>query len=226
MPHWSWSAADCSAAAEEGKARIPRQMGYTATAMSSLRLFIAVPTPAEVRARLQEVTAELRRAEADVRWEPTEKMHATVKFLGDTPPDRVESLCHALDRVAGSFAPLEVVVSGIGAFPSLRSPRVLWVGMEDPSGGLGRLQQAIEDALSPLGFAREDRAFHPHVTLGRVRGQRNMARLLGIVESLTLERQPVQLHDVLLVKSELKPHGSVYRTLRSASLVGNQTHHG
>jgi len=193
--------------------------------MPSLRLFVALSTPSALKARLEELSATLQRTEADVRWEPAEKMHATVKFLGETPAERVDIVGEVLSRIAQEIPPFPVVVGGIGAFPSLRSPRVLWVGMEDPTGWLRSAQQTMEDLLASHGFARDERTFHPHVTLGRVRGSRNLGRLLAMVESLTFERQPVQLHNFLLIKSELKPHGSVYRTLRTAAFIGNQTHH-
>ena len=193
--------------------------------MSTVRLFIALPMPPSVLERLGELSSALRRADADVRWERVEKMHATIKFLGDTAVDRVPTLNGVLDRVASSTPTPATAVSGIGAFPSLRSPRILWVGLEDTSGTLRTLHQAIEERLAAEGFRREERAFHPHITLGRVRSQRGLARLLAMVESRTLERQPVQLHDVLLVKSELTPHGSVYSTLHAAAFVGNQSHH-
>jgi 2'-5' RNA ligase len=203
--------------------KVTRHRKEPATARSSLRLFIAVPTPPEVRARLGELTARLRSTEADVRWEPVEKMHATVKFLGNSPTEGVEALGEALENIAESTTPFPVVYGAIGAFPSMRSPRVLWAGMEDPTGALHNLQQRAEGAFGRLGFPPEERSFHPHVTLGRVRGGRNLPRLLAMVESLTLERQPVELHDILLIKSELKPHGSVYTTLRSAPFLGNRT---
>lgn len=193
--------------------------------MNTLRLFIALPMPPSVLDRLGELSSALQRADADVRWERVEKMHATIKFLGDTPADRIPVLESVLDRVASSTPPPATAVSGIGAFPSLRSPRILWVGLEDTSGTLRMLHQAIDDHLAAEGFAREERAFQPHITLGRVRSQRGLGRLLAMVESRTFERQPVQLHDVLLVKSELKSHGSVYSTLHAAAFVGNQSHH-
>jgi 2'-5' RNA ligase len=201
-----------------------RHRNEPAMARSSLRLFIAVPTPPEIRAHLGELTATLRSTEADVRWEPVEKMHATVKFLGNTPAEGVEAMGEALESIAESTAPFPVVYGEIGAFPSMRSPRVLWVGVEDPTGALHSLQQRAESALGRLGVPPEERSFHPHVTLGRVRGGRNLPRLLAMMESLTLERQPVELHDILLIKSELKPHGSVYTTLRRAPFLGNRTH--
>lgn len=191
-----------------------------------LRLFIAVSTPGAIAAQLGELSGKLRRSDADIRWERVEKMHVTLKFLGETPKEKIAELREALDRVASSTPPFTVELGGIGGFPTLRSPRVLWVGIEDPSGTLHRVHAAIEESLARKGIARDERAFHPHITLGRIRSPRNLAGLLGMVESLTLERQPVQLHDILLIKSELKPDGSVHRTLHTAAFVGNQAHHG
>jgi len=150
-------------------------------------------------------------------------MHVTVKFLGPVPLTTLDALGKALDDIARAFPPFPVTYAGLGAFPSMRSPRVLWFGLEDPSGTLHLLQQHTERLLAAVGFPPEERSFHPHVTLGRVRSTARLGRLLGTVESLTLERHPAQLRDILLVKSELKPHGSVYTTLRSATFVGNQT---
>jgi 2'-5' RNA ligase len=142
------------------------------TAVASLRLFVALETPAAVRGALARTLAELREVDADVRWESEERLHATLKFLGDTPDSRVEAVAAALERTSSSTAPLTVAYSGLGFFPSPHKPRIVWAGMREPTGGLHDFQAHIEASMRALGFPEESRPFHPHVTLGRVRGPR------------------------------------------------------
>jgi 2'-5' RNA ligase len=98
---------------------------------------------------------------------------------------------------------------------------VIWVGMEDQTGELIRLQRLLEDSMERLGVEREEREFHPHVTLGRVKGEKNLHVLRGMLESVTFERGPVQIRELLLVKSDLQPSGSVYTILKTYPFVGN-----
>jgi RNA 2',3'-cyclic 3'-phosphodiesterase len=191
------------------------------TAVGSLRLFVALETPAAVRKALARTLAELREVEADVRWESEERLHATLKFLGDTPDSRVEAVAAALERTSSSTAPLTVAYSGLGFFPSPREPRIVWAGMLESTGGLNDFHARIEASMRALGFSEESRPFHPHVTLGRVRGQRGTAALRARVETCTFDQPPITLHEVALIKSDLRPSGSVYTTLKRISLSGN-----
>ena len=190
------------------------------TAMASVRLFIALETPAAVRKALAGTMAELREVEADVRWESEEKLHATLKFLGDTPDCRVDAVAAALERVSSSTAPLTVAYSGLGFFPSPREPRIVWAGLLEPTGALAGFHARIEASMGALGFAKESRPFHPHVTLGRVRGPRGAAALRARVETCTFDQPPIALHEVALIRSDLRPSGSVYTTLKRISLSG------
>lgn len=188
--------------------------------MAPLRLFIALETPAPVREALRVTVAGLKEANADARWESEGKLHATLKFLGDTPEERVEAVLTALERAASSTPPLTVTYSGLGFFPSPRQPRIVWAGMSEPTGALIDFQARIESAMAALGFAEETRAFHPHVTLGRVKGPRGVDALRARVETCTFDQPPITLHEVALVKSDLRPSGSVYTTLKRISLSG------
>ena len=188
--------------------------------MASLRLFIALETPPAVREALVRTQADLREVGADVRWESDEKLHATLKFLGDTPEARVEAVAATLGRASSSTAPLTVTYRGLGFFPSPRQPRIVWAGMLDPTGALNDFHARIEASMGALGFAGESKPFHPHVTLGRVRGSRGTAALRARVETCTFDQPPITLHEVALIKSDLRPSGSVYTTLKRISLSG------
>ena len=186
--------------------------------MPSLRLFIAIETPPDIIPQISAIRDRLRSSSADVKWEPDEKLHATLKFLGKADEKLLPEIVSYIEGVGRESAPLLVRYSGVGCFPNRRAPRVIWVGMEDPTETLNRLQEEIESALSHLGFEREDRKFHAHVTLGRVKSDEKVQSLLRMMESITFESQPVEIREVALIKSELKPSGSVYTALKTIPL--------
>lgn len=190
--------------------------------MPLLRLFIAFDTPAPVKTRALDLIATLRSANADVSWERGDKLHCTVKFLGETASERIPALRDALSAVGEQISPFPVVYRTVGCFPNTRAPRVLWIGIDDPSGTLHALYRSIEDALSPLAFERESRLFHPHLTLGRVRSPRNQGRLLETMETVTFASDPHTINSFSLMHSELRPSGSVYSEEKSYLLIGKR----
>jgi 2'-5' RNA ligase len=113
-----------------------------------------------------------------------------------------------------------IVYRTAGCFPNRRNPRVFWVGIEDDSGELLRLQKRIDAVMVRFGVEPESRPFHPHVTLGRATGGKNMERLLTIMETITFVSRPVLLSEIAVVRSTLKPSGSVYATLQTFPLIG------
>ena len=186
--------------------------------MPSLRLFIAIETPNELVPRIGAIRDRLKESNADVKWEPDGKLHATLKFLGNTDEKLLPEIVSYLEGVGQRFSQLNVKYSGVGCFPNRRSPRVVWVGMEDLANALGPLHRDIDAALLDLGFEKEERAFHAHVTLGRVKSDRGISSLIRMMESITFESQPVLIREVALIKSDLKPIGSVYTTLKTFPL--------
>lgn len=186
--------------------------------MPQLRLFIAIETPPEIRPQIGAIRDRLKSSSADVKWEPDDKLHATLKFLGNTDEKLLPEIVYYIEGVGRESACLSLKYAGVGCFPNRRAPRVIWVGTEDLKGSLNPLQQEIEAALLPLGFEREDRKFHAHVTLGRVKSEKRIQSLLRMMESTTFESQPVEIREVALIKSELKPNGSVYTTLKTIPL--------
>ncbi len=179
-----------------------------------MRVFVAVELDERLRQGMAEVAARLKSFGADVRWVPAESQHITLKFLGEVEEPRLEAVRQALRAVACSSSPFSVRLAGLGAFPSLRSPRVIWLGSEGDE--LAALAEAVERALERLGFAREARRFRGHLTLGRVRSAD--ARLDRLAEQL---RQPAarveigafRVEEFHLYRSVLKPTGAEYKKL-------------
>jgi len=186
--------------------------------VSTLRLFVAIETIPEIREQLAEVQNVLRAAQADVRWESKEKLHVTLKFLGATGAVIVEPLTRELRAACATVAPPTIRYKDLGMFSSRGTPRIVWAGVDDNGGGVEKLFQKIEEVTVRYGFARESRKFHPHITLGRIKGRKNLRTLLSSMETITLESQPVELHEILLMKSNLQPNGSFYSTVASFPL--------
>lgn len=186
-----------------------------------MRLFIALDFPPGVRERAWRASAPLRDARFPVKWVGEDGLHVTLKFLGQVKRDRVPGLREALDGAAAAVAPFDLRLGGVGGFPSLANPRVVWLGVEAPP-ALARLQDAVEEATVRLGFEREARGFHPHVTLGRARRGANRRRFAGFEEvagRVALD-EACRVESVELVESVLRPQGARYSVTSSHRLEG------
>ena len=179
------------------------------------RMFYAVELPEEFKARFAAHVALLRDAAPDVKasWERPEKIHVTFKFVGEVEAARVGALSAAAGRVAAQAEPFELTVGGTGAFHTQGNPRVLWVGVEDESGGLARVQERLEDECSALGIPRETRPFHPHLTVARLRAAAGAKKLGTLHRATAFESATFRVTELVLMRSELGPGGSTYTTV-------------
>lgn len=192
--------------------------------MALIRTFIAIKLDERIHRKLELVQGELRGAvpARTVRWVEPNHIHLTLKFLGDVPEERIDEIRRALEPVAAAAAPFAFDVAGLGCFPNTRRPNVVWVGVEEPGGRLAALQEAVETALGRLGFGREERAFSPHLTLGRVRRDGRPADIAAVGEAVEkkkagrIGRQDVSA--IAIFKSDLTPDGSVYTELAEIAL--------
>jgi 2'-5' RNA ligase len=192
--------------------------------METIRAFIAIPLPA---ALLTELAALQRRLERkvpsrSVRWVRAEGIHLTLKFLGDTPTERLPNIKQALAAVARHAPGCTFAAEGLGCFPNTNRPRVVWVGIRESTGRLAALQQAIEEVVAPLGFSPEGRNFSPHLTLGRVgrRASRSDAAQVGqlVADTDVGTLAEVPADRFCLIRSVLKPTGADYTVLEELLL--------
>jgi 2'-5' RNA ligase len=182
---------------------------------TSLRVFCAVELPDELRSRVAERVRRLRAEFSDVRasWEKPEKLHITLKFLGDIEHARVEALSDAASRVVASLESFELIIDEPGTFPPHGQPRVLWLGIVDASGRLAFMQHALETECVAAGFPRESRAFKPHLTLARLRSPQSARELAAAHRETPFEPQRFKVSELLVMRSELGPGGSRYTPL-------------
>lgn len=182
-----------------------------------IRAFIAVTLASAIGEEIAKIQAALKNAQGDIRWTRIEGMHLTLKFLGDIAQAQVEPILTALRTALRNQLSLSVHAHGLGVFPHLKRPKVLWAGLGGE--GLIRLQEKVESALVALDFPREERSFTPHLTLGRVRSFRGWEQVLAVVRQHEHTQFGESIVDrVTLYQSTLRPDGAVYSPLGTVPL--------
>ena len=187
-----------------------------------MRLFVALDIPDAVREALAQFCRPLREMCPGARWVRCEGVHITLKFIGETPPDRAELVRATLSAVP-STGPIELRFAGIGFFPTPRHPRILWAGVS-ASSALRVLARAIEEQLEPLGIPRETRGFNPHVTLARFDSPKGLDALRATLEKLdTSEFGGTTAREFHIYQSILKRGGAEYTRLACYPLMREPT---
>ncbi len=182
---------------------------------TTLRVFCAIELPEEIRSRVAERIRRLRAEFSDVRasWEKPEKLHVTLKFLGDIEPARVEALSLAASRAVANLEPFRLTIGEPGAFPTHGRARVLWLDLVDDAGSLALMQRALETECAADGFPREQRPFKPHLTLARIRSPQSAHELAAAHRETPFELQRFKVSELVVMRSELGPSGSRYTPL-------------
>jgi len=184
-----------------------------------MRLFIALPLPGRVEDYLGEIIFDLKQHRGKVKWVAHTNIHLTAKFLGDTDESLVESIREAITAVANGFQPINCTIDKIGGFPNLRRPRVIWAGLTGEIDRLAEISSAMEEKAATLGFAKENKKFKPHLTLGRVKDDRSLGQLVPFIESYEVTPIEVLFDRLVLFKSTLTPAGPIYERLHEASIA-------
>jgi 2'-5' RNA ligase len=183
------------------------------------RTFIALDLADEVADDLVAAQQELATVGAAVRWVERANLHLTLKFLGDVEDAELAEVCRAAEEVAAAAEPCDFAVRGLSAVPPAGHLRMVWAGVTEPTGRLTALQAALEDRAEAMGFKREDRAYRPHLTLGRVRSGRNVAELRRAVAALAeADYGQTYAHRLVVYGSRLTPEGPVYTALATAKI--------
>ena len=186
----------------------------TAETMPNVRTFIAVDLPTEVKSQIGEILSPLKPLSRSIRWVRAAGLHLTLKFLGEIPEEQLPDLVTALEEVLFGRAAFDFRLSGLGGFPNLRRPRVLWIGVPEGDEPLRELAGAVEKALIPCGYPPEKRPFSPHLTIGRVRSPRGIEPVLDRLPAVDFDSGPVTAGAVKVMKSQLKPTGAEYSALK------------
>ncbi|MCP4624557.1 MAG: RNA 2',3'-cyclic phosphodiesterase [bacterium] len=185
----------------------------------TIRAFIAIELPDSIKSLIGRVQQELKSLGLKARWVRAENIHLTLKFLGDIDAGDIDNIGRAMADTAADRAPLALRIGGIGFFPGIKRPRVVWVGLGGEIPNLLNLQRNLEDRLATVGFAKEKRSFKAHLTLGRIRQAANPDTARRIIkEYIELGDHQFTADRITLIQSVLKPSGAVYSPLKETEL--------
>ncbi len=183
--------------------------------MAGWRSFIAVELSTEIAGGVRRIQAGLRERTTGVSWVRPEGIHLTLKFLGDVDPDRVGEIAGKAEEAIKTIGAFSIGIKGCGAFPNPRNPRVIWIGVDDPSGDVKRLQARVEQGMEEIGFAPEGRAYTPHLTVGRLRSGKGKGEIAQALEAMKgCDLGTMEVREVCLFRSQLKPTGAEYTKLK------------
>lgn len=190
--------------------------------MPPIRAFLSFDPPAQIRADICSLQRRLRDACPKISWVRPQLFHSTLTFLGDVGDRAMIELLPAIAAVASQTPPFDVTYEGVGTFPDARRPTVLWVGCVPKDGVLLRLKTELDAAVSSLGIALESRAFHPHVTLGRIRSPQAAKDLTPMLETLTFEPRNARIVEIHVMKSDRTPQGADYAVVTTNHLHSSE----
>jgi 2'-5' RNA ligase len=184
-----------------------------------VRLFVAINLPEDDKRRLGDALGMLATHDIPVRWAEPESLHITLKFLGEVAEPDVPAVSAALQQAVTGHQAFDVVLEGLGAFPSLSRPNILWVGASNPR-ALGQLQESIESQLERVGFEREGRPYRAHITVGRVKkgaAIRDRALMDRMVSQFRYNTQ-FRVTSADLMRSHLSSRGARYEVVAKMEL--------
>ena len=187
---------------------------------NTIRTFIAIELPEKIIYTIKKVQEEIKSYGLKIRWVRPENIHLTLKFLGDTKAADTENVARAVSESVTDYPPISLAVKGIGVFPGIKRPRVIWLGVSNQLDVLTTFQKTLDEKLEAIGFPKENRPFRGHLTLGRIKSKIDPKTLHDVLkEFIQFESEHFFADRIILYKSELKPKGAVYTKLTEAYLV-------
>lgn len=183
-----------------------------------MRLFIAIELPKEIKAALAICQQKLRQTGVHASWPQPDNLHLTLKFLGEVDVARLPALKQVCAETAHQAASFTLTTHGLGFFPNAKRPRVVWVGLHADTPQLPALQQQLEARLTAVGFPADDKAFQPHLTLGRIKTPTNVRALVEGANAYDFPALTFTVTELVLMQSQLQASGSLYTPLLRAPL--------
>ncbi len=175
-----------------------------------IRSFIAVEIDSGTKKEITRVVAEFKKSEADVKWVTENQMHLTLKFLGSIDEIKIPEIQKSLNTVCANNGRFSISLDEIGAFPGLKRPKILWVGLNTGAENLKKIHAEIETCLEKTGIEKENRAYRPHLTIGRIRSFKNFSSLCGLLKKKSLSGRVIGIKRLILFRSDLNGSRAVH----------------
>ncbi len=186
-----------------------------------MRAFIAIDLPKEIKDYLSLLEAKLKQSEADVKWVAPINIHLTLKFLGDIDEKKISQIIQILEEISLKQTQFILELSSIGAFPNIKSPRIIWIGVTTGNSEVKQIVANLETRIEKIGIAKENKPFTSHVTIGRVKSNLNREKLTQSLTIITTEsnnESQFVVKKLILFKSTLTPKGPIYEAVKETSL--------
>jgi 2'-5' RNA ligase len=185
-----------------------------------MRTFIAIELPEEVKKKIEQAQAPLKKTGAFVSWVKPKNIHVTLKFLGEVPEDKINEVFSATQKALEGIRKFTMSLKGMGVFPDVRRPRVVWIGSGSGEEELSHMAKRVEEEMEEIGFPKEKRKFSSHFTIGRVKSPKNIEKLMELVKSSDFQTEEIEVNEVVVMKSQLHPAGAIYTPLKKVLLAG------
>lgn len=187
-----------------------------------MRVFIAIELSESIRSMVVQIQGRLRGTEDRIKWVDPSLIHLTLKFLGEIEKERLGAVTEATQKIAQKFSLFLIKVKRVGAFPTLSSPRVIWLGVDRGSTTLKKLASELENDLAKSGFSKEKRKWSPHLTLGRVKSLVEPRKLSDLIlREKEVAAGEMEVREISIIESRLTPSGPIYTVLERIKLAGN-----
>lgn len=184
-----------------------------------MRTFIAVELTEEFKKKIEEVQIPLKRLGADVSWVKPGNVHAILKFLGEVTGDKIERVYEGTKKALEGIKGFKLSLKDLGCFPSIKRPRVVWIGVEKGKEELALMAKKIEQEMENIGYPKENREFSPHLTIGRVKSPKNIERLAEQIKTTNFQTEEIEIKEVMVMRSQLNPAGAIYTPLKKIALL-------
>ncbi len=184
-----------------------------------MRLFISVELPEDIKKNVAKIITELKKTDAKVKWIEPKNLHITLKFLGWVKDSKIDEIIDLTTKAVAQIKSFKAKFAGIGSFPKGRKPKVVWVGTAEGGDVLCSMAQALEGALAKVGYRSEARGFKSHITIGRVKEDKGVNKLIEKIGALkSTDFGEVIVNSINIMKSTLTPKGPIYKILKEIKL--------
>ena len=184
-----------------------------------IRCFVAIEIPKAIQERLAQIQDTFRKRIGQASWVKPGNIHLTLKFIGEIEQSQLGIIEPALARATKHYHPFALQIGGVGAFPNLTRPRVIWVGVKSGAAEASALARAIDLELNRCGYPLDDKAFNPHLTLARMKGRVDMRPFVDVFRQYDeIDNASIRVNEIALVRSQLDAKGAIYTILKAYAL--------
>ncbi|MDE0300227.1 MAG: RNA 2',3'-cyclic phosphodiesterase [Candidatus Poribacteria bacterium] len=202
----------------------PNQIPAESVNQEKIRCFVAIEIPDAVQALLASVQEELGKNIRAASWVKRGNIHLTLKFLGEIASNQINEVKNVMERVASARPPFSMEIGGIGVFPNLTRPRIIWAGVKTGADEIVAIANAVDIGLSRHGYERDEKQYRPHLTLARIKHRINVKPLAQMFRQYdTILGATVVVNQIRVVQSQLRPSGAVYTPLETCRFKSRST---